>query len=409
MRVESQLASPDGRNRTVLRWTIAAIVLVAMLAAVAPMITTGSPAFAQTREQRQLEQAKARLDQVRDALEEAEAEAEVTQRAFEDAEATLREMEQIVNETTEAVESQRMATSQARSRLESLERDRDELVHAFNRRTIRAFKLGPTTTIDLLLAGEDAADAIARSAYLERVLEGDQIDLQMIEAASTAVAAERELAEAEQQRLEALLTEREQILDEVEELRAMRALEAADARERVATLRAQQDDLEAEQDRIEELIAEREAEARRQAQAARSSRSTRTASPPASSSGGYSWPLCAPVTSEYGPRWGRMHRGIDLGAPTGTPIGAAREGQVTFAGWQGGYGRLVLIRHAGGIVTAYAHMNSFSVSPGTHVSRGQTIGTIGSTGNSTGPHLHLEFRVGGQAQNPRQFLSGSPC
>jgi hypothetical protein len=111
------------------------------------------------------------------------------------------------------------------------------------------------------------------------------------------------------------------------------------------------------------------------------------------------------VTSEYGPRWGRMHRGIDQGASTGTPIGASKAGTVIFAGWQGGYGNLTLIDHHDGVVTAYAHQSRFAVSAG-HLRglQGQTIGYVGNTGNSTGPHLHFETRVNGNAVNPRQYL-----
>ena len=376
------------------------------------------PAVADTPEERALSEAKAKLAEVRSEIEEAERVADDASDALADADATLREMEQVVNDTTEAVERQRAVTQRAQDRLGRVEDERDDLVLAFNQRAVRAFKLGPTSSLDILLGGEDASDAVDRSTYLRTVLDGDQVDLEAIDAAEIAVEAERARAEAEEDRLVALLGEREEVLAEVEELRDMRALEAADARERVQVLAEQQDDLEAEQERIEELIREREAEERRRAAARREAErqaeqqrqaevAERQRQP--TSSAGYSWPLCAPVTSEYGPRWGRMHRGIDLGAPTGTPIGAARAGRVIFAGWQGGYGRLTLIRHDDGVVTAYAHMSSFSVGEGRRVERGQRIGAVGSTGNSTGPHLHLEFRVGGQAQNPRQYLSGSPC
>lgn len=375
-------------------------------------------ADADTPEEQALSEAKAKLAEVRSEVEQAERVAEDATDALEDADATLREMEQVVNDTAEAVENQRQVTGRARQRLAQIEDERDELVRAFHQRAIRAFKLGPTTSFEVMLGGEDASDAIARSSYLRAVLDGDQVDIEAIDAAEVAVDAERVRAQAEEDRLNELLAEREEILEEVEELRSMRALEAANAREELRLLESEQDDLEAEQERIENLIREREAEQRRRAAAQREAerqaerqRQSEQASNQQrpTSTAGYSWPLCAPVTSEYGPRWGRMHRGIDLGAPTGTPIGAARAGDVIFAGWQGGYGRLVLIRHGDGVVTAYAHMSSFSVGQGQRVERGQRIGAIGSTGNSTGPHLHLEFRVNGQAQNPRQFLSGSPC
>jgi len=116
------------------------------------------------------------------------------------------------------------------------------------------------------------------------------------------------------------------------------------------------------------------------------------------------WPTPGPVTSPFGWRWGRMHRGIDIGAPMGQPIVAGGAGTVFFAGVLGGYGNLILIDHGNGIVTAYAHMTSFAVGQGARVSAGTVIGYVGSTGNSTGPHLHFEVRVGDTAVDPMPYL-----
>ena len=91
------------------------------------------------------------------------------------------------------------------------------------------------------------------------------------------------------------------------------------------------------------------------------------------------------------------------------PIAAAAAGVVIYAGWLGGYGNLVVLDHGGGIATAYGHQSSLAVGGGQQVAQGQTIGYVGNTGNSTGPHLHFETRVNGTAVNPRQYLSGSPC
>lgn len=117
-----------------------------------------------------------------------------------------------------------------------------------------------------------------------------------------------------------------------------------------------------------------------------------------------SWPSAAVVSSEYGPRWGRMHEGIDLAGATGTPITAAEDGMVFYAGWLGGYGNTTIIDHGGGVMTLYGHQSSVSVISGQHVVRGEYIGAMGSTGNSTGPHLHFETWVNGNPVNPRQFL-----
>jgi murein DD-endopeptidase MepM/ murein hydrolase activator NlpD len=123
--------------------------------------------------------------------------------------------------------------------------------------------------------------------------------------------------------------------------------------------------------------------------------------PPPSASG-LIWPTSGTVTSEYGTRWGRLHAGMDIAAPTGTPIYAANSGRV-LGGCGGGYGNCILIDHGGGFVTLYAHLNQVFASGG-QVSRGQNIGTMGCTGSCTGPHLHFETRINGSAQNPRSFL-----
>ena len=124
----------------------------------------------------------------------------------------------------------------------------------------------------------------------------------------------------------------------------------------------------------------------------------------------YIWPLHGRLTSYYGPRnlgmgTSNFHRGIDIAAPSGTPVGAARSGTVTYAGWSNqGYGNLVKVRHAGGAETWYAHFSSIAVSVGEHVSQGEIVGRVGSTGLSTGPHLHFELHEAGRALDPLATL-----
>ncbi|MGH2751530.1 MAG: murein hydrolase activator EnvC family protein [Actinomycetota bacterium] len=118
---------------------------------------------------------------------------------------------------------------------------------------------------------------------------------------------------------------------------------------------------------------------------------------------GYIWPLNNSVTSGYGPRWGRMHTGIDIDGYTGEPIVASKDGQVISAGSMSGYGTSVVIDHGGGISTLYAHMSSLAVSGGS-VRQGQHIGNVGCTGSCTGDHLHFEVRVNGSPTDPMQYL-----
>lgn len=118
-------------------------------------------------------------------------------------------------------------------------------------------------------------------------------------------------------------------------------------------------------------------------------------------------PIQAPYrrTSPFGPRWGRMHEGVDMAAALGTPILVTGDGTVSFAGWQSGYGKIIKVRHALGFETRYPHLNTIEVDVGQKVSRGERIGGMGSTGRSTGVHLHYEVRRNGTALNPDTFLN----
>jgi len=122
------------------------------------------------------------------------------------------------------------------------------------------------------------------------------------------------------------------------------------------------------------------------------------------------WPLVGSVTSGFGWRIhpitgaSEFHQGIDIAASEGTPVVAAAAGTVTFAGWYGDYGRLIAIDHGNGIETRYAHLSGYAVSQGSEVSAGEVIGYVGSSGLSTGPHLHFEVRTGGKAVDPRDYL-----
>ena len=129
--------------------------------------------------------------------------------------------------------------------------------------------------------------------------------------------------------------------------------------------------------------------------------------------GDFTWPApgVSRVTSEFGNRFhpifkkNKLHTGLDIGAPTNTTIVASNAGTVIKAGWNNSYGYMVMIDHGGGIVTLYAHNSSLIVKAGDVVAKGQAISKSGSTGNSTGPHLHFEVRVNGQYVNPRDYVT----
>lgn len=128
-------------------------------------------------------------------------------------------------------------------------------------------------------------------------------------------------------------------------------------------------------------------------------------SPKGTATGSFTNPVSGNLSSYYGARWGRTHKGIDVTAPAGTPIYAADGGTVIYSGWMSGYGNLIQIDHGNGYVTYYAHCTELYVPVGTKVAQGDLIAAVGSTGNSTGNHLHFEVRNNGAVCNPLEYVN----
>ena len=188
-----------------------------------------------------------------------------------------------------------------------------------------------------------------------------------------------------------------------QELEAQQAALAAARSEKKGVLATVHEDREEAQEDLEDLEAASAALAA-QIRAAQASSTTSSGGSTGSgvSSSGFIWPVSGVVTSGFGYRWGRMHEGIDISAPCGTPIRAVAAGTIIFSGWMGGYGNLVVVDHGNGLATAYAHQSAIYASGG--VGQGQTIGAVGTTGSSTGCHLHFEVRVNGGAVDPMGYL-----
>lgn len=367
------------------RWLTAAVTVAIAL--------TGVGAMAQ--DAGDLAAVKARLDRIANDIARAESTASGAASELADADARLAEVEAIVNELAIELELQEGRVAVARAELDRLQAHAAAVQAAFEARAIALFKRSFGSDLDAFLSAGDIQEAIDRRTMLEHLNEADQATIEQVQAAQGAVLTQQEVLELEATRLEQVKAEQEVVLAQVREIRESKALAAANARARVVELGRQQENLEGEEERIKRLIAER------------------AAPPPPSgpilsgpSVSGYIWPTCGRVTSEYGRRWGRLHAGLDIDDNRTSAIVAAKAGTVVFAGWSGGYGQLTLIDHGDGVVTAYAHQSAIAVGEGQRVGQGQRIGTIGTTGSSTGTHLHFETRVNGAAQNPRRFLPG---
>lgn len=281
------------------------------------------------------------------------------------------------------------------------------LTEAVVQRAVETFIRPTGDGIDEMVQSRNIAEASRKRALLDQVTANDDDVIDQLNAAKE----DFELRKAEAETATAKANERrmetEARLAELEGTRAEQARLVADLDTRQSEVAAEIEAQEASEAELSRIIAEAEARA-----ATRSVRggpaSSGAAGPSAALSvggGGCMWPASGTVTSEFGNRWGRLHAGIDIAAPTGTPIYAAQGGTVIFSGVQSGYGNVVVLSHGGGLTTLYAHQSRVAASNGQSVGQGDNIGYVGNTGRSTGPHLHFETRYGGSPRNPRGCLS----
>ena len=297
------------------------------------------------------------------------------------------------------------------ARYNLMRRQHEIALERLNDRLVDIYLSEDPNTLAVVLDAQSFQDVLDQLDYINTI--GDRDQLIATQVADAKRDAQRARAETQRTRRQVAATTR---------LIAARAAEQRAQRDRLvasqnalATARSEKrESLEAVKEDEAHYAKEAEALAQVSAQLAariRAAQSAPASAPPAAqpqnfaraSASGYIWPVSGTLTSGFGWRWGRMHEGIDIAAPTGTSVVAAASGNVIYAGYMGGYGNLVVIDHGNGIATAYAHLSGYAVSSG-YVGQGQTVGYVGSTGASTGPHLHFEVRVNGSAVDPMGYL-----
>jgi len=348
--------------------------------------TTSSPAALLAQVEEQLALRRQRLAQVKE-------EERVDLERFSGAQERLQRAIVQLNHTTSALASTQHAVADASRTLEAVSGHLSDQASLMGARVRAFYERGPLGYMDVILGAADFRDFITRSYLVALVVERDLVIYHEVAAerqqqaeVTDALAAKRAQLGFDQQRWIAseqetarLAAERRRLLEHVQ---AERASEEAAIRE-----------LQAESVRIAEII-------RRTAQG------SNTGPVPTLRAGALRWPVPGAISSGYGWRihpifhTREFHTGIDIAAPYGTPIRAARDGTVIFNGWMRGYGMLVILDHGNGLSTTYAHLSSSSVRVGERVKRGEVIANIGSTGWSTGPHLFFEVREDGQPVNP---------
>ena len=283
----------------------------------------------------------------------------------------------------------------------ALERENEQLANY--RRHVRAMEEnGSFTWLAIIFGSKSLGELLSNIDMVGEIMEADRRSYEQYTAA-------REESERVQAEYEEMLTELDAKQAELEAEKAELEAEIEEAEQLIVELEEQ---LETDRAAYEEQLAKEQAlESEIQSMIAELER--QEAANSIVSTGTYIWPLPGySPGSAYGwrihPIWGdmRFHAGEDIGAPSGTPILAADSGIATVIPNNGnGYGNYIIINHGGGRTTLYAHMSAFAVSNGQSVTQGQTIGYVGSTGNSTGPHLHFEVRVNGATTDPKSYFS----
>ena len=267
-------------------------------------------------------------------------------------------------------------------------------------RLVAMYEAGDTSYLDVLLKSNSLTDFLSRYYAIEELAQYDSELIEQVKIEKNNIEQTREKLEKEQAEIKILKAKSEQTTVVLNNMKTLQQSYIDRLSEGEKTLQEKITAYKKEQEEIEAKIME----------------ATNMILPDIQYTGGEMlWPVAASgtvITSNFGirehPIQGvvKQHTGLDIGgAATGTPIVAALDGVVTHAGWLGGYGNCVMISHGNGVVTLYGHGNKVLTQVGKQVKQGETIMELGSTGNSTGPHLHFEVRSGGAHMNPLNFVN----
>jgi len=312
------------------------------------------------------------------------------------------------------LELTRLELENAKIGLEEAKEARDRQFEAFITRSRHIYMNGWMGYVDAILNAESFTDFLNRIEHVNRIVEFDRNLVQELKRAEENISSHVDTIQTQEDDLlflEGIQIERMRGYDDLLEQKVATRMELEHTEAgQVQSL----EQLEEDHREIARIIQEHEAEQRRQELAARARGQAEVVQRPFVHDGqDLQWPLPGHtrVTSHFGNRSDpfttstAFHSGIDVGAPMGVNILAAESGTVIFSGWMGGYGNTIIVDHGGGMHTMYAHASSLLVRNGQNVNRGQAIARVGSTGRSTGNHLHFEVRINGSVTNPLNFTS----
>lgn len=369
----------------------------------------------------QLQQNNAEQDKIDGQLSRLDSKEKQMQDAIEQANSKINAIEVPIQRLDERITTLQLQITNRRSRIAELKvqfKEQAVLIKRLGRevsiarerltsRAIAVYKDGETTTDSWIIGATSISEAFERKDAVDHIVSNDDDVLKKIEGLERKIRVKRAKNHSVRARISSdiasLKVDETDLAEQRSELAVKKAqLDSAQAERNrfVRQLRIRQDNLEEQYDDLEE----NSEQVYKAIKEGATTYGNGVLPPGMSSGGGLGWPVSGPVVSPFGPRWGRLHAGIDIAVPAGVPIYAAGSGVVTHAGWMSGYGNMVIIQHAGALSTGYAHQSRIGVSRGQFVSKGMLIGYVGCTGHCFGDHVHFETRLNGVPQNPMNFL-----
>jgi peptidoglycan DL-endopeptidase CwlO len=312
--------------------------------------------------------------------------------------AVLRNREAIVAAELRRVQAK---LRRERDRLEQLKHQLTRSLSDLRNRLVDIYRSDRPDLLTVLLEADGFESMVSRFEYLRRIEEQD----------ADIVGRVRDLRNTSRNTVARIEVAREEIAAKKAELERTR-IQLEEREAELAAVRDQKaaalDDVQSDIHELEGDIGDIQDQIQAQIQAAQAESSTSAeplpAGPVQGGSDGWVWPVNGTVSSPFGWRWGRMHEGIDIAAPSGTPIRAAKAGNVILAAPTSGYGNYTCVDHGGGVSSCYAHQSSYAVGVGDSLATGEVLGYVGCTGSCFGDHLHFEIRIDGAAVDPLGYL-----
>lgn len=372
-------------------WSVA----LAMVAAV--MLTPFAKAATIDDWQNQLNNKNKQKDQIQEELNQSKKDLEAAEKELNALDQKIYQAGVELNQLTGELNETKAEIVKGLEELEQLKKDIEKQNDDLNARLRSMYKNGDVGMLSVVFGSSSMSDVLTNMDMVQRIYNADAELLKSIQE-------QYDLVDAQNRKLEALKVQLEEQQAVIAEKKSALEADEAEARARRNALQADADSLQKQYDAVK-----KEADSISETIKVLQSQNTQYIG------GAMCWPSQAStrITSPFGWRYlsllgGRnYHTGVDIGAAGGTNILAANSGKVIKAGWNNSYGYMVMVDHGGGIVTLYAHSSKLLVKTGDVVTRGQAIALIGSTGMSTGNHLHFEVRVNGKYQNPLNYITPS--